>query len=141
MKKYSATKARDQFSELLQDAANGFDVVIEKFGKPVAILMSPEKYNACESDSMMSVAICPWSKERDDLAGISVHRSLADAIGFVSNFSSEQVECFPVSKDSIYMCNVPKGLFLFDDASSYHRILESDLHLYGFGRKDGSCQK
>lgn len=131
MKKYTATKARDCMSEILRSVSDGEDVLIEKFGKPVAIVTSPDKHNASVVPSNVSVAILPWKDGEGDDAGISVHRSLYDVVRFVQHHSTSEEN--PVSAELAYLCSIPEGVFDFT-VSDFLRIPESDLHLYGFGR-------
>lgn len=104
MKRVSATKARDELSDILKNISEGDRIVIERYGSPVAVIISPfelkeldtskeklsllsNREDSGETNKSHLLYVNNWKeKASGEDSGISLHLSFESAEKFREEF-------------------------------------------------------
>ena len=99
MKKISVTKAQNNFSELISTVEQGEDIHLTQHGKPVAVLISEERYQQLlGNDKQVFNAIMQW---RDQYQATGLIHSLEgeDRLQSTTEYTQNIIELLSMSED------------------------------------------
>ena len=77
----TAMEARRKFGEMLEDVRRGDEVVIERAGKTMGVLISPERYRMIEQDREQFRSMVAEARERfKDVSGDEIEGMVDEAV-------------------------------------------------------------
>jgi prevent-host-death family protein len=77
----SAMEARRKFGEMLEDVRRGDEVIIERAGKVMGVLIPPERYGVIEQNRAQFWEMVNEARERfKDVPGDEIDRLVDDAV-------------------------------------------------------------